>query len=127
MANFSFSSSPPFLLLFTFSFLFVVSSGQGLEAFNTSCPNPEGVVAPDVVEIGVLVTPQGASIDSSVFLVALDLINEDRCLLPGILFFVFVCFFEIFFLFISFSLCFSFCFLFVLLLVHTIFVYQTHV
>ena len=67
-----------------FTFLCVSSSlGQGLEVFNTSCPNPDGVVAPEEVQIAAMVLSESNSLSSTVILLAIDLINQDRCLLPG--------------------------------------------
>ena len=72
---------------------------------NVSCPNPEGVVVPKEVTIACLAVTTSDPVTASVTQLAVDLINQDNCLLPGLFFFVFVCFFCFCFFFV-----FVFCF-----------------
>ena len=69
-----------FLLLFCcFSF----SWGWNERGDNVSCPLPSGVVAPNQVIVGALVGAAGSVLETSVD-VAIELINQDDCLLPGL-------------------------------------------
>ena len=67
----------------------------------SECGLPEGVEVPEEIIIGGLAVSEGpviTSITSTALRVAVDLVNRDKCLLPGVLTFSFSLFlFSLFF------------------------------
>ena len=89
--------------------VFLVSSSNGLEGLvqmseetfvNVSCPNPEGVVVPAEVTVACLAVTTHDPVVASITQLSIDLINRDKCILPGLLvvgFFVCLFVFDFFF------------------------------